>query len=54
MLMMIALRNRASEILERAASVRSDRRIQVVLAQREYEAWFLAAADSIAGYRELA
>ena len=43
----------ASEILERAASVRSDRRIQVVLAQREYEAWFLAAADSIAGHREL-
>ena len=33
--------------------MRSDRRIQVVLAQREYEAWFLAAADSIAGHREL-
>ena len=44
---------RASEILERAAAVRSDRRIQVVLAQREYEAWFLAAADSIAGHRDL-
>ena len=44
---------RASEILERATAVRSDRRIQVVLAQREYEAWFLAAADSIAGHREL-
>ena len=34
--------------------MRSDRRIRVVLAQREYEAWFLAAADSIAGHRELA
>ena len=44
---------RVSEILERAASVRSDRRIRVVMAQREYEAWFLAAADSIAGHREL-
>lgn len=44
---------RASEILKRATAVRSDRRIQVVLAQREYEAWFLAAADSVAGYREL-
>ena len=32
---------RASELLARAAAVRSDRRIQVVLAQREYEAWFL-------------
>lgn len=44
---------RVSEILERAAAVRSDRRIRVVMAQREYEAWFLAAADSIAGHREL-
>ena len=44
---------RASAILERATTARSDRRIQVVLAQREYEAWFLAAADSIAGHREL-
>lgn len=44
---------RASEILQRATAVRSDCRIRVVLAQREYEAWFLAAADSIAGHREL-
>lgn len=44
---------RASEILKRATTVRSDRRLQVVLAQREYEAWFLAAADSIAGHRDL-
>lgn len=44
---------RASEVLQRATAVRSDCRIRVVLAQREYEAWFLAAADSIAGHREL-
>ena len=39
----------AASILERATHARSDRLIQVVLARREYEAWFLAAADSIAG-----
>ena len=44
---------RASEILLRATSARSDCPIQVVLARREYEAWFLAAADSIAGHRGL-
>lgn len=44
---------RASEVLQRATAVRSDCRIRVVLAQCEYEAWFLAAADSIAGHREL-
>lgn len=43
----------ASGILRRATTARSDRRIQVVLARREYEAWFLAAADSIAGHRGL-
>ena len=46
-------RDLASRILRRATEVRSDRRIQVVLAQREYEAWFLAAADSLAGNRGL-
>lgn len=44
---------RALEILRRATAARADRRIQVVLAQREYEAWFLAAAQSIAGQRGL-
>ena len=44
---------RASEILLRATSARRDRPIQVVLARREYEAWFLAAAGSVAGYRGL-
>lgn len=46
-------RDLAPEILRRATGVRDDRRIQVVLAQREYEAWFLAAADSLAGKRGL-
>ena len=44
-------RDLAPKILERARATRRDRRIQVVLANREYEAWFLAAADSIAGVR---
>ena len=43
----------AATILHRATSARSDRHIKVVLAKREYEAWFLAAADSIAGRRGL-
>ena len=44
-------RDLAPNILARARRTRSDRRIQVVLANIEYEAWFLAAADSIAGLR---
>ena len=46
-------RDLAPAILRRAAAARSDRRIGVVLACREYEGWFLAAADSIAGRRDL-
>ena len=46
-------RDLAPEILRRAAAARNDRRIRVVLAHREYEAWFLAAADSLAGHRDL-
>ena len=46
-------RDLAPEILRRATEARGDRRIQVVLAQREYEAWFLSAADSLAGNRGL-
>lgn len=46
-------RDLAPRILHRAIEARRDRRIQVVLAQREYEAWFLAAADSLAGKRGL-
>ena len=44
-------RDLAPGLLRRAAAVRSDRRIQVVMARMEYEAWFLAAADSLAGSR---
>ncbi|HUQ91858.1 MAG TPA: DUF4276 family protein [Bryobacteraceae bacterium] len=36
-------------LLRRANSARPDVRIRVVLATREYEAWFLAAAESLAG-----
>ena len=43
----------ADEMLRRARTARADQRIRVVLAKREYEAWFLAAARSIAGYREI-
>ena len=39
----------APEVLLRAIEARGDRDIRVVLAKMEYEAWFLAAADSIAG-----
>ncbi len=42
------------ELLGRARVARSDRRIAVVLAKREYEAWFLAGASSLAGRRGLA
>ena len=41
----------AEEMLRRANAARSDRHIRVVLAKREYEAWFLAAARSLARRR---
>ena len=41
------------ELLRRASQVRSNLRIAVVLAKREFEAWFLAAAESIRGQRGL-
>jgi hypothetical protein len=41
------------ELLGRAKAARSDRRIGVVFAVREYEAWFLAAAESLRGQRTL-
>ncbi len=34
------------ELLRRAREARPDKQIQVVLAAREYEAWFIAAAES--------
>ena len=41
------------ELLCRARQVRSDLPIAVVLAKREFEAWFLAAAESLQGQRGL-
>lgn len=40
-------------LLARVLSARGDRTISLVLAEREYEAWFLAAAVSLAGKRGL-
>ena len=40
-------------LLERARAARPDRRIEVVIAKCEYEAWFLASIESIAGSRTL-
>src|SRR5215208_1860233 len=42
------------ELLDRARRVRPDRLISVVLAKHEFEAWFLAAAESLRGRRGLA
>ena len=41
-------------LLQRARTRRPDCAISVVLAKTEYEAWFLAAGDSIAGRRGIA
>ena len=41
-------------LLERARGARPDIPISVVLAKREYEAWFIAAAESLRGRRGLA
>ena len=40
--------------LKRAREARPDTSIALVLAQREYEAWFIAAAESLRGQRGLA
>lgn len=45
---------RAPILLARARNARSDRQIALVLAHQEFEAWFLAAASSLRGHRELA
>jgi len=37
------------QLLTRARAARSDKRVAVVLAKREFEAWFLAALPSLAG-----
>lgn len=41
------------ELLLRARSARSDIPIRMVMAKREFEAWFLAAAASLRGERDL-
>ena len=43
----------APALMSRATAARADIPISVVLAKREYEAWFLAAAESIRGKRGL-
>ena len=40
-------------LLERAKKARSDMFIAVVLAKMEFEAWFIAAAESLRGHRGL-
>lgn len=40
-------------LVRRAHSARSDMPISVVLAKKEYEAWFIAAAESLRGQRGL-
>jgi hypothetical protein len=42
------------ELLHRARDARSDVPIGVVLANREFETWFLAAIESLCGHRGLA
>jgi hypothetical protein len=42
---------RGAEILRRAREIVPHRNISVVLANREYEAWFIAAASSLHGLR---
>jgi hypothetical protein len=41
------------ELLARATAARSDVALAVVLAKREYEAWFLASAEALRGSRGL-
>lgn len=43
----------APALLNRARTARSDMLISVILAKQEYEAWFLAAAESLRGRRGL-
>ncbi len=47
-------RNDAPLWLNRARLARPDREISLVLANKEYEAWFIAAAESLRGKRGLA
>jgi len=42
-----------TQLLDRCRAVREDFSMSVVLAKREFEAWFLAAAESLRGKRSL-
>lgn len=44
---------RGPQLLQRALSSRNDLPVAVVLAKREFESWFLAAAESLRGQRSL-
>jgi hypothetical protein len=46
--------NLGREILDRAKTIAPHRRISIVLANREFEAWFIAAAQSLNGLRGFA
>ena len=43
--------SRGTEVAQRAARLIPHRRVGVVFANREYEAWFIAAAESLHGVR---
>ncbi|MDM0114866.1 DUF4276 family protein [Variovorax sp. J22R133] len=45
---------RGAEVVARARNVVPHRRVGVVFANREYEAWFIAAAQSLDGFRGFA
>ena len=44
----------AARVLARAGACVPHRRVSVVIAKREFEAWFIAAAESLNGYRGFA
>lgn len=46
-------RHLGAELLKRAQVARSDLPLGIVLAKHEYEAWFLAAAESLRGLNDL-
>lgn len=47
-------KEKGAEVLHRARGVVPDRRVSVVLANREFEAWFIASAPSLVGVRGFA
>lgn len=47
-------KSKGAELLARARAIVPDRTLSVVLANREFEAWFIAAAESLNGVRGFA